>query len=275
MKKSYEQKVKLRLCFYTAMGIFLVFLALFGEKMAPYDPYETNMMAIDMPPGKDFLLGTDNLGRDIFSRILAGAKNSLAAALIIMAITVTVGTVLGVAAGYYGGILDAVIMKIVLIFQSFPGQVMAIAVAGILGAGTKNAALALGAVGWTGYARIARSMVVKIKGANYIRAARLYGCSSLSVIFHHVLPNIRSVIFVHGMTSLSGTILEISSLSFLGLSAKPPVPEWGFMMNEGRKVLLTAPWQALAPGIAILLVVVILNRLGDSVQDYMELRSCR
>lgn len=275
MRKKRERRLKIRLVFYIMAGLFLVFLAVFGDKITPYDPYETNMFAIDRAPGREFLLGTDNLGRDILSRIIVGTRSSMVATLIIMTITLIIGTTLGVMAGYYGGVLDIVVMKIVLIFQSFPGQVMAIAVAGVLGAGIKNAAVALGVVGWTGYARISRSLVLKIKNTNYIKAARLCGCHSLSIIFHHVLPNIRSVIFVNAMTSLSGTILEISSLSFLGLSAKPPTPEWGFMMNEGRKVLMTAPWQAMVPGFAILVTVIILNRLGDSVQDYMELKSGR
>ena len=150
---------------------------------------------------------------------------------------------------------------------------MAIAVAGVLGAGVKNAAIALISIGWISYARMSRSMVLKIKESNYIKAARLCGCNSGYIILRHVIPNIGSVLFVTAMLALPGTMMEISSLSFLGLSAKLPTPEWGYMMNEGRKVLMTAPWQALIPGGAILISVIILNRLGDSVQEYLEYRT--
>lgn len=268
-----RRALKRRVVFYAiAVGV-LIFMAIFGEKIAPYDPYEVNMLAIDQPPGEKFLLGTDNLGRDLFSRILTGTRSSIAAMLVITVCTLVIGTIMGVVSGYFGGVLDVVVQKILLIFQSFPGQVMAIAVAGVLGAGLRNAAIALIAIGWTDYARMSRSMALRIRDAGYVKAAKLYGCGPASIILRHIFPNIGSSVFVYAMVSLSRVILEISSLSFLGLSAKPPTPEWGFMMNEGRKVLMTAPWQALAPGIAILITVIIFNRMGDSIQDYMDLKS--
>lgn len=265
-----KERLKIRLAFYVILALGLLVITFLGEKLAPHDPYETNFLAIDRPPGADYWFGTDNLGRCLFSRILAGAYSSITATILIVLCTAAIGALLGVAAGYYGGVLDVVIRKILLIVQSFPGQVMAIAVAGVLGAGIKNAAIALISIGWISYARIARSMVLKLKNSNFIRAARLCGCNSVSIILQHILPNIGGVLFVTAMTSLPVSMMEISSLSFLGLSAKPPYPEWGFMMNEGRKVLMTTPWQALFPGGAILVTVIILNRLGDSIQDYME-----
>ncbi len=265
-----EQRLKIRLFIYMLLASGILFITIFGGAVAPKDPYETNFLVIDQPPSEDYWFGTDNLGRCLFSRILAGARSSVSATIIIVLITAAIGTVVGMIGGYYGGILDIVIKKILLIIQSFPGQVMAIAVAGVLGAGIRNAAIALISIGWIPYARVARSMVLKMKNSSYIMAARLCGCNSVSIIVHHVLPNIKGLLFVTIMTSLSGTMMEISSLSFLGLSAKPPAPEWGFMMNEGRKVLMTAPWQALVPGAAILVTIIILNRLGDSIQDYME-----
>lgn len=267
-----RRRLRLRLAIYGFLALGLAVIMLFGERLAPYDPYETTMTleAIDQPPSAEHWMGTDNLGRDIFSRILTGARTSLSATVFVVLATAVLGTLLGVLAGYYGGFLDMVIQKILLIVQSFPGQVMAIAVAGVLGAGVRNAALALISIGWISYARIARSMVLKIRSANYIKAARLCGCSSLSIICRHVLPNISSMLFVTIMLALPGTMMEISSLSFLGLSSKPPYPEWGFMMNEGRKVLMTAPWQALSPGVAILITVIVLNRLGDCVESYLE-----
>lgn len=268
MKK--ETSVKLRLGLYGLLALGLIFIMIFGEQIAPYDPYKNNYTAIDVAPCAEHIMGTDALGRDLFSRILTGAKSSLLTTLIVVAATGVIGTVAGVTAGYFGGIVDVIIQKILLIVQSFPGQVLAIAVAGVLGAGTGNAALALIAIGWIAEARLARSLVLKIKNSNYIKAAKLCGCGPGYIITFHIIPNISKMMIVSIMLSLSGTMMELSSLAFLGLSAKPPYPEWGFMMSEGRKVLMTSPWQALMPGLAILTVVIILNRLGDSVQDYLD-----
>ena len=268
-----KKRLRIRLAWYLLLTAGLLIIMLFGEQLSPHDPYENNLLKIDQPPGAEYWFGTDNLGRCLLSRILTGARSSLSATLVIVLVTAVIGTTAGVTAGYYGGPLDAVIQKLLLIVQSFPGQVMAIAVAGVLGAGVKNAAIALISIGWISYARMSRSMVLKIKESNYIKAARLCGCNSVYIILHHVIPNIGSVLFVTAMLALPGTMMEISSLSFLGLSAKLPTPEWGYMMNEGRKVLMTAPWQALIPGGAILISVIILNRLGDSVQEYLEYRT--
>lgn len=268
MKKDIS--VKLRVLFYGLLTLGLLFIVFFGERIAPYDPYKNNYYAVDVAPCAEHIMGTDALGRDLFSRILVGARSSLSATFVVVLATGIIGTAAGVTAGYFGGITDVVIQKILLIVQSFPGQVMAIAVAGVLGAGTKNAAIALISIGWIPEARLARSLVLKIKNSNYIKAARLCGCTPGYIITFHVIPNIGKMMIVSIMLSLSGTMMEISSLAFLGLSSKPPYPEWGYMLNEGRKVLMTSPWQALMPGLAILLVVIILNRLGDSVQDYLD-----
>ncbi len=265
-----HKAIKRRLFIYGALALLLVVIAIFGEKLAPYDPYLNNILAIDQAPNAKYIFGTDRLGRDLLSRILAGAGSSLGATAVIVVMTCFIGTTVGVCAAYFGGVLDTVIQKVLLIMQSFPRQVLAIAVAGVLGAGINNAILALICVGWIPYARISRSMVLKIVDSGYVKAAKLCGCGSISIIIHHVIPNIRNTVFVVLMTYMSSIMMEISGLSFLGLSAKPPYPEWGVMVNEGRKVLMTAPWQVLFPGLAILLTVIILNRLGDSVRDYIE-----
>ena len=269
MKKN--TGTKLRLTFYVILALGLVFIMIFGEKIAPYDPYKNNLYAIDMAPCREHLMGTDALGRDLFSRVLTGARSSLGATFAVVTATGVIGTIIGVGAGYFGGALDAAVQKILLVFQSFPGQILAIAVAGVLGAGTRNAALALIMVGWMANARLARSLTMRLRSSVFINASRLCGCTAGYIIFRHILPNIGKMMVVSVMLSLASTMMEISSLAFLGLSSKPPYPEWGFMINEGRKVLMTAPWQALMPGFAILLTVIILNRLGDAVQDYMEL----
>lgn len=261
----------IRMTVYLILTLGLIFLMVFGESIAPYDPYKNNLYAIDMAPCAEHLMGTDAVGRDLFSRILTGARSSLGATFTVVIVTGIIGTVIGVLGGYFGGIFDVVLQKILLIFQSFPGQILAIAVAGVLGSGIKNAALALILVGWMANARLARSLTLKLRNSVFIKASRLCGCSAIYIIFHHILPNIGKMMIVSVMLSLSGTMMEISSLAFLGLSSKPPYPEWGFMINEGRKVLMTAPWQVLMPSIAILVSVIILNRLGDAVQDYVEL----
>lgn len=267
---SKRKRTMIRLMFYIVLTLGLVFIMFFGEKISPYDPYKNNLYAIDMAPCQEHLMGTDALGRDLFSRVLTGARTSLNATFIVVAVTGIIGTIVGVASGYFGGSMDRVVQKVLLVFQSFPGQILAIAVAGVLGAGTRNAALALICIGWMESARLARSLTMRLKSSVYINAARLCGCSAAYIIARHILPNIGKMMVVSVMLSLAGVMMEISGLAFLGLSSKPPYPEWGFMINEGRKVLMTAPWQALMPGLAILITVIILNRLGDSVQDAME-----
>lgn len=268
MKKT--GKMQLRLAVYIILTLGLVILMVFGEQLSPYDPYKNDLYSIGMAPCAEHLMGTDNLGRDIFSRIITGARSSLGATFIVVITTGIIGTAIGVLAGYFGHTLDRIVQRILLVFQSFPGQILAIAVAGVLGAGTGNAALALILVGWMANARLARSLTLKLRSSVFINASRLCGCSSGYIIIHHILPNISKMMVVSVMLSLAGTMMEISSLAFLGLASKPPYPEWGFMINEGRKVLMTAPWQALMPGLAIFVSVVILNRLGDSLQDYVE-----
>ena len=265
-----QRAVKRRLLFYILLTLGLVFIMAFGEKISPYDPYKNNLYAIDVAPCAEHWMGTDALGRDILSRVLTGARSSLSATFIVVVVTGLLGTTVGVAAGYFGGALDQVLQKVLLVFQSFPGQILAIAVAGVLGAGTHNAVLALIVIGWMESARLSRSLTMRLKSSVYISAARLCGCSSGYIIVHHILPNIGKMMVVSVMLSLAETMMEISGLAFLGLSSKPPYPEWGFMINEGRKVLMTTPWQALMPGLAVLISVIILNRLGDSIQDYME-----
>lgn len=256
--------------FWAAASIFIVIIAVFGSSIAPHDPLATNYSAVNLAPSREYIMGTDHLGRCIFSRIICGTGTSVFSTFIIIAATTLIGTALGIIAGLCGGLADAVIMKLVTIFQAFPSTVFAIAVAGILGSGIKNAVIAMIVIGWPETARLSRSMTLKIKESAYLKVAKLYGCGTGGMIVRHIFPNIRSLIVVNATLGISSTMLTMASLSFLGLSAQPPTPEWGYMLNEGRKVFLTAPGRVLFPGLAIFIVVVIFSRLGDCIEQRLN-----
>lgn len=241
---------------------------------APYiawnDPYNIDLTNILQSPSKVFPFGTDSLGRCVFSRVLYGGKNTIFSALIVVAITFTVGSLLGIVSGYVGGMLDQVIMRITDIFLAFPGMVLAIAVAGVLGGGLINAMLAISAIGWTKYTRIARSYVLEIKEETFIQAARLSGKGELYIIVRHIIPNLLGYMVVTASLDIGTTMIEMSSLAFLGLSSPLPSPEWGAMISEGKSMIQFAPWTILAPGLALVIVVVLFNLLGDAVRDLLD-----
>ena len=242
--------------------------------MAPYiawnDPYNIDLTNILQSPSKVFPFGTDALGRCVFSRVLYGAKNTIFSALIVVAITFTLGSLIGIVSGYVGGTLDYVVMCIVDIFLAFPGMVLAIAVAGILGGGLMNAMLAIIAIGWTKYTRIARSYVLEIKEETFIQAARLSGKGSFYIIMRHIIPNMLGYMIVTASLDIGTTMIEMSSLAFLGLSSPLPSPEWGAMMSEGKSMIQFAPWVILGPGVALVVVVILFNLLGDTIRDLLD-----
>ena len=192
---------------------------------------------------------------------------------ILVAIIVVVGTALGIIAGYFGGVVDAVIMRLSDMMISFPGMVLAIAVAGILGANIKNAVVAIAIVSWTKYARLARSLVLKIKNRDYIAAAKVTGSKTGYILWKYMLPNALPTIVITGATDIGSMMLEIAGLSFLGFGAQSPTAEWGLMLNEGRAFMTAAPWLMIFPGIAIFITVVVFNLLGDSLRDVLDPRS--
>ena len=256
--------------FLLTLGVIAV--AVFAPLLATHDPYEAVLADAVQLPSTEHWFGTDRMGRDLYSRVIYGARTSLAASLALVCIIMTAGTLLGILAGWFGGILDAVIMRISDMMISFPGMVLALAVAGILGASMTNAVIAIAVVSWTKYARLVRSLVLKIRERDYIAAARVTGSTTSHILWKHLLPNVLPTILITGATDIGSMIMEIAALSFLGFGAKAPTAEWGLMLNEGRAYLTAAPWLMIFPGLAIFLTVVVFNLLGDSLRDVLDPR---
>lgn len=252
--------------------LLLIAVALAAPLIAPYDPLEAVMQNAYLPPSAEHLFGTDKLGRDNFSRILYGASYSLSSVLLLVTIIFAFGTTLGVLAGYYGGKVDIVIMRISDMMISFPGMILAIAVAGILGGSLINAIIALTIVTWTKYARLARSMVLKIKKRDFVEAAIVNGGTLTHILWKHILPNILPLMVITAASDIGAMMMELAGLSFLGFGSQPPAPEWGLMLNEGRQQLQTAPWLMIFPGLAIFVTVVIFNLWGDALRDVLDPR---
>lgn len=249
------------------LALMIVLVALLAPVLAPYNPYETDISNVEQAPSTLHWFGTDKLGRDVFSRVLYGTQTSLSSALILAAAALFTGSFLGMIAGYFGGIADAVIMRISDMMISFPGLVLAIAIAGILGQTMLNAVIAIVVVSWTKYARLARSMVLKIRHKDYVSAAILSGAKTPYILRKYMLPLTMPIVIVTAATDIGTMMLEIAALSFLGFGAQSPAAEWGLMLNEGRAYLQTSPWMMIFPGLAIFLVVVVFNLLGDSLRD--------
>lgn len=220
-------------------------------------------------------MGTDTYGRDMLSRVISGARASIFSTFILVAVISISGSVIGILCGYFGGILDALMMRISDICLAFPGLVFAMAIAAVLGGGIQNAVLALAVISWPKYARIARGQTLTLKNAPYIHAAILAGDTAGQVILRHVLPNMLGPVLVTAMLDIGTMMMELAGLSFLGLGAQIPMAEWGSMMSSGRSMLQTYPWVVLSPGIAIFVSVVIFNLLGDTVRDYLDPKNSR
>ncbi|MCB2215540.1 nickel transporter permease [Desulfofustis glycolicus] len=250
-------------------GVLLVVSAL-SPLLAPYDPYVQDLSQALQPPSGMHWLGTDRYGRDMLSRVMVGGRTTLYTALSLVAVISVFGTLVGIVSGYKGGRIDTFLMRVSDIFLAFPGMVFAIAVAGVLGGGLINAVMALAFISWPKYARLARGQVLSIKSLSYFSAARLSGSGTVKIIFRHILPNITGIILVTATLDIGTMIMELAALSFLGLGATPPTPEWGSMMSNGRSMLQTSPWVILAPGCAIFISVVIFNLLGDTVRDVLD-----
>ena len=271
IKKFIKRNKMFSLLVVAAIAIILV--GILAPVIATHSPCESNFHDAFIAPNSEHIFGTDKLGRDIFSRVIYGTRISLSAALILVILIFTIGTTLGVIAGYFGGIIDTIIMRISDMMISFPGMVLAIAMAGIMGASVKNAVIAITVVSWTKYARLSRSLVLKIKETDYIRAAKVTGCKTVHIITRHIIPNIISTLIITATTDIGTMILELSALSFLGFGAQSPQAEWGLMLNEGRAYMVDCPWLMIYPGLAICIVVIVYNLLGDNLRDILDSRS--
>ena len=256
----------------TVLVLLLIAIAAFAPVIAPFDPTHATMADAYQDPGAKHLFGTDKLGRDCFSRVIYGGRASLSGVLLLVACVFSVGTTLGVLSGYFGGTVDTVIMRFSDLMISFPGMILAIAVAGILGGSLVNAIIALTIVSWTKYARLARSMVLKIKRRDFVDAAIVNGGSPSHILWVHILPNILPLMVVTAASDIGGLMMEMAGLSFLGFGAQAPTPEWGLMLSEGRAYMQSAPWLMIFPGLAIFITVVVFNMLGDGLRDILDPR---
>ena len=267
-----RKRIRLRFFIMLALAFVYVLLALNAGKFARYDPIEVNPSLSLIAPSAEHPFGTDKLGRDVMSRILSGAGTSFTLSFIMISIVAVIGTTIGMICGYFSGVVDTVLMRLVDILLAFPDTVFAIAVAGMLGAGVINAVLALGLLSWTGFARMARGLTASIREKNYIEQARFNGASTPRIIIKYILPNVLPQIIVMAAMRVGGTMLSLASLSYLGLASQPPTPEWGVMVSESRAYMQTAPWMMIFPGLALFITVVIFNLLGDSFRDYMDIK---
>lgn len=256
----------------SVLVLVLIAIAFAAPVLAPYDPTHAAMKDAFLEPGAQHLFGTDKLGRDCFSRVLYGARASLTGVLVLVASVFVVGTTMGVVSGYFGGKVDMVIMRISDMMISFPGMILAIAIAGIMGGSLVNAVFALTIVSWTKYARLSRSMVLKVKRRDFVEAAIVNGGTSPHILWVHILPNILPMMVITAAADIGALMMELAGLSFLGFGSQPPAPEWGLMLNEGRQQLQTAPWLIFFPGLAIFVTVVVFNLWGDNLRDVLDPR---
>lgn len=269
-QKIKKNHIKGKLIFFLALSVLLLLTAIFAKYLCPYDPYEQDLMMSQKPPSFAHPLGTDRYGRDMLSRVLIGSTTSIFSTLLLVLIITAVGTAIGIVCAWNNGKMDTILMRVSDLFLAFPGLVFALAVAGVLGGGVHNAIIALAVISWPKFARLSRGLTLAQKHAPYMMAAKLSGSSTPKLLAKHILPNIAGPILVTAVLDIGTMMMELAGLSFLGLGVKPPMAEWGSMINEGRSMLQVSPWMVLAPGAAIFVTVMIFNLLGDTLRDYMD-----
>lgn len=250
--------------------IFVVFLAIFGPLLAPQGMNEQDLSQRLLPPSAEHWFGTDDFGRDIFSRIILGARISIAVGFFSVMLSIIVGTFLGIIAGYYGGWLDTIISRIFDILLAFPSILLAIAIVSILGPSLQNALIAIAIINIPNFGRLVRSKVLSVKQEEYIMAARAIGMKNKRILWKHILPNSMTPVIVQGTLAIATAIIEAAALGFLGLGAQAPTPEWGKMLADARIYLLNAPWTIVFPGVAIMITVLGFNLMGDGLRDALD-----
>lgn len=251
----------------------LILLAVFAPEIAPYGPDEESLADRLLPPSTAHLFGTDDLGRDIFSRVVLGSRITLMTACLVAAIAAPLGLLIGTVAGYFGGFVDVALMRVNDIFLSFPSLILALGFVAGLGPGIRNAVIAIALTAWTPIARLARTETLTIRRADYISAVRIQGGSSFRIITRHIVPMCLPSVIVRVTLNMAGIVLTAAGLGFLGLGAQPPAPEWGAMLSIGRSHLSGAWWLSTAPGVAILFTSLGFNLLGDGLRDALDPRS--
>jgi peptide/nickel transport system permease protein len=271
--RTLKKRLPVRLVVFLCLAGLLALLSLLAPFLTPNDPNATSAPDMNRAPCAQYPFGTDRYGRCVCSRVLMGARTSVFSALGLVLLTFLGGTVLGMLAGWCGGAVDTLVMRLADVLMAFPQMVLAIAVAGILGGGMGNAMLALGITGWTLYARLARAQVLALKEEPYVSAVRLTGCSPWELLFKTFLPNVLGPLAVNAATQIGVTMIGIAGLSFLGIGVTEPQAEWGSMINASRAYIQLAPWAVLFPAAATVLTVMIFNYLGDCVRDRMAVEA--
>lgn len=252
--------------------LILSFIAISADYISPHDPNKIVLEKKLESPSKDHLFGTDQLGRDQLSRVIYGTRTTFQLSIYIVVITASFGVVAGIVAGYYGGLIDEITMRVIDVLLAFPSIILALVLIGALGPGIFNTILAISVVGWLYYARVARASTLSIKEKDYVDGARAMGCSDFYICRKYILPNCLPSIIVLISLNMGSIILTIASLGFLGLGAQPPTAEWGTMLNEGREFLRDFPWLSIAPGFLIMISVLAFNFIGDGLRDMMDPR---
>jgi len=256
---------------FVIVGVLIV-LAIFAPFLAPYSPTKMRLSERLSPPSSRHIFGTDDVGRDILSRVIYGSRISLRICTVVVGLTIGIGTILGVAAGYLGGWVDELIMRISDVFLAFPALILAMAIAAALGPSLDNVILAMVVIWWPRYARVARGQVLVLREIDYMVAAKAMGTSTTRTFIHHILPNCISPILIQATLDLGEVLLTAATLSFIGFGAQPPTPEWGAMISLGRNYLRDNWWYATFPGLAILVAVMGFNLLGDAARDVLDPR---
>lgn len=265
-----RKRKKMILTLMIIIVLLILLFCLIAPFFAPNDPLQTNLKHVLEPPSDQYPLGTDQVGRCIYSRLLFGARISLGLTFLLLGLVAVIGFIVGLIAGMKGKWLDALLMRIADMILSFPEIIFVIAIVSVLGPGVFNMIIALSVIWWTKYARLTRTLVLRVKDSEFMYAGRMAGASKTKLTTHYILPNILSPLVVQFVLDIGGMLLTIASLSFLGLGVQAPTPEWGNMLSEGRAYMQTAPWLLLYPGIAIFIIVVIFNILGDLVRDTLD-----
>ena len=271
MKKAFDRKNRI-FTLGILFTVFFVILAIFAEYLTPYDPVKMDMAQKFIPPCLQHPFGTDHMGRDILSRVILGSRVSLVTAASAVLISAAIGTVLGMVSGYVGGIVDVLIMRLVDVMLAFPAIVFALAISTLLGKGQMNLLIAICFVQWTRYARVARGEALMFKNSEYIQAARAIGNSGFKILTGYVLPHVVPKIVILISLDIGSIILYCASLSFLGLGAQPPSPDWGVMISEGKDYMQYAPWMTVFPGLAIAMSALAFNMLVDGLRDLLDPR---